>query len=630
VPTPPYQPEAIWHARRTFFDDGAPAEGLVDGAVLRSWQRCSGLGRSVHEAVDFAPVERTALQRLMERNRALLQVAQPELTALAGAVHPAGYAVLLTDVRGHALAVDGMIAARSAPLRQAFRAGVDLSEASIGTNAMSLAIQERQPVRVLGAEHFYADTQIFHCCAAPVFDPQGEVVGALDVSHDMPGMQHSALWLAERCAQRIERRLFERLLAYLRLEIDVGEAAVGAATQAWLALDEDGQLLAASRAARQLIGLPLDPAGQALARGFSDLFESRFETWLPQLRAGHHGAPLRLRGGVQLRAQRMDGLSPAARPAPITRPAARPAAQLCFGDPRLDRAFDRALRAFHAELPVLVTGETGCGKDVAARALHAAGPQGGGPFIALNCAAIPAELLAGELFGHVDGAFTGARRGGAVGKIEAAHGGTLFLDEIGDMPLTLQAALLRVLDSHEVLRLGATTPTPVSLRVVCATHRDLRDAVAQGRFREDLYFRIAGHVLALLPLRERSDFDAVLDTLLAGLQQPPERLDTALRQRLRAAPWPGNVRQLAHALRRAIALADPGAPLAADDFEGDLAMPAAAPPAAASPSLRDAQDHAIAQALVQAGGNVTAAARQLGMGRATLYRRLAQARGPAA
>jgi transcriptional regulator of acetoin/glycerol metabolism len=493
---------------------------------------------------------------------------------------------------------------------------------------MSVANPERQRVRGPGAEHFYADTQIFHCCAAPVFDPQGEVVGAVDVSHDMPGMQHSAPWLAERCAQRIERRLFERLPAYLRLEIDVGDSPMSAATQAWIALDEDGQLLAASRAARQLIGLPPEHTGQR----FSQLFESRFEAWMPQLRTGTQGASLRLRGGVQLRAQRMDGPGSPARPARIALPPVRAAApQPCFGDPRLDRAFARALRAFHAELPILVTGETGCGKDVAARALHAAGPQAAGPFIALNCASIPAELLAGELFGHVDGAFTGARRGGAVGKIEAAHGGTLFLDEIGDMPLTLQAALLRVLDSHEVLRLGATTPTPVDVRVVCATHRDLREAVAQGCFREDLYFRIAGHVLALLPLRERSDFDAVLDTLLAGLRQPSERLGTALRQRLRAAPWPGNVRQLAHALRRAIALAEPDVPLVADDFDGDLAMSAAAaPPEAAPPSLRDAQDQAIAQALAQAGGNVTAAARRLGMGRATLYRRLAQARGPAA
>lgn len=623
---PTYRPEAIWQARRAFFEQGQSAEGLVEDAVLRSWSRCNESGRSVHESVAFASVERQALRGLVEQHRALVEAARPELASLARSVADTGYAVLLTDARSQALLVDGAIASHSPALQLAFRPGVDLSESSIGTNAMCVAMSERQAVRVLGPEHFFAETQIFHCCAAPVFDPQGEVIGAVDVSRDMPGMLPSALWLAERCAQRIERRLFESLPSFVHLEIDVGEVPSAASTRAWLALGEDGQLIAASQAARQLMSLPPQETGLP----FDRLFEGRFDTWLSRLRMRGAGVPLELRSGVVLRAQVLRrNVGPLVRPA-VARTVSVGFAPLrpTYGDSRLDVAFDRAVRAFRAELPVLITGDTGCGKEVSARALHAAGPKAEGPFVALNCAAIPGELLAAELFGHTDGAFTGARRGGATGKIEAADGGTLFLDEIGDMPLALQAALLRVLDSKEVVPLGAIAARPVDVRVICATHRNLREGVVERWFREDLYYRINGHNMHLLPLRERSDFDAVLDALLEQLGGDPERIGEVVRDRLRLAPWPGNVRQLGHALRRAIAMAEPGAPIVWDDFglDADGTVPPAVPHDPTSGLLEQAQDEAVARALAKAGGNVTEAARLLGMGRATLYRRLARRR----
>ncbi|WP_085317013.1 sigma-54-dependent Fis family transcriptional regulator [Derxia lacustris] len=622
-----YAPETIRRARHAFFNDGQCADGLVEDAVLRSWTRCRDGGRRIDEPIEFTSLDRAAASLLIERNRALLDAARPELVALARSMQDAGYAVLLTDAHGHTLAVEGAMPTHCATFRNAFRPGVDLSERAIGSNAMSIAMAEQQTVRLFGPEHFFADTQLFHCCAAPVFDPQGNVVGAVDVGHDAPNMSQAALWLAQRCAQRIERRMFMELPAYVRIGIDVGDELPGAgaaSTAAWLALDEDGQLIAASRAARQLIGLPPSLVGL----DFGALFDARFHAWAPGLRLAPE-LPLRLQNGMRLRAQ---PLAPALARAAIAPARSVPsaAARPCFGDARLDAGFDRAARALRAALPVLLSGETGCGKDVTARALHQASERAAGPFVALNCAAIPGELLAGELFGHVDGAYTGSRRGGAPGKIEAAAGGTLFLDEIGDMPLALQATLLRVLDSGEVVRLGSTRPVTVDLRIVCATHRDLRAQVADGRFREDLYYRIAGHPFRLLPLRERADFDALLDALVLAAGEAPERIGGALRQTLRAAPWPGNVRQLAHALRRAFALAEPQAPLTRADFDDELAADAlaAAPRLSGAEGglLQRAEDSAIRQALDEAGGNVTAAARLLGMGRATLYRRLGRQR----
>jgi transcriptional regulator of acetoin/glycerol metabolism len=215
-----------------------------------------------------------------------------------------------------------------------------------------------------------------------------------------------------------------------------------------------------------------------------------------------------------------------------------------------------------------------------------------------------------------------------VGKVEAAQGGTLLLDEIGDMPLDLQVGLLRVLDSGEVVRVGATQAVQVDVRFVCATHRNLRELVKEGRFREDLYYRIGGFVLEVPPLRARSDFAAVLDALLAEAGCRPQRLDAGVRSALKSASWPGNVRQLRHALRLALALADADEPLGLHHFQLEASQPL--PPATghhanAQPdelTWEQAQQKAITTALQRTGGNVTAAAALLGVGRSTLYRKL--------
>lgn len=619
-----YHPEKIWQARHAFFDAGAAPEGLVDEPVLRSWRRCVDQGRRAGEPVEFDAVERAALSRLLDAERLLLDAARPALGALAGAVADAGYVVLLTDARGRALAVDGGLDRRSAPLRQAFRPGVDLSEEVIGTNAMASAIAERRSVRVLGPEHFFADNQIFHCCAAPVSDPQGRIIGAVDVSRDTPGLVAGALALTQRCAQRIERQLFDALPAFLRLALETQDAG----DEAWLAFDRDAVLLAATPAALHLLDLPLVPAGAF----FGDLFDERFDT---VLQAARRDAPqaLRLRGGVGLRVKAFTTRTPARPVAAQAQTDRRPSTRPVFGDSAFDASFERALRAFEADLPVLVTGETGAGKEVAARALHEASGRGRGPLVALNCGAMAPQLMAAELFGHVEGAFTGARRGGSAGKIEAAQGGTLLLDEIGDMPLDLQVGLLRALDSGEVTRVGATQAVRADVRFICATHRDLRSLVAEGRFREDLFYRICAVSLRVPPLRERDDFDAVLDALLAQQGCPPERLGPALRAALKARRWPGNVRQLGHSLRMALALSSPGDVLGLEHFPFETAD--------VSPAHNDSQDadpfpalswqrtqrEVIARAMERTGGNITAAAALLGMGRATLYRKLGKKDG---
>ncbi|WP_165676174.1 sigma-54-dependent Fis family transcriptional regulator, partial [Metapseudomonas otitidis] len=227
-------------------------------------------------------------------------------------------------------------------------------------------------------------------------------------------------------------------------------------------------------------------------------------------------------------------------------------------DGRFARALRMARKALASDLPVLLLGETGTGKEVVARALHQASPRAEKPFVAVNCAAIPEGLIESELFGYREGAFTGSRRGGMVGRLMQAHGGTLFLDEIGDMPLAPQARLLRVLQERRVAPLGAAEEQAIDVAVICATHRDLRGLVQEQHFREDLYYRINGVSLRLPALRERDDLAGMIASVLARFGASDVSLDKDLTELFSGYDWPGNIRQLEMVLRAALAMREPG------------------------------------------------------------------------
>jgi transcriptional regulator of acetoin/glycerol metabolism len=296
-----------------------------------------------------------------------------------------------------------------------------------------------------------------------------------------------------------------------------------------------------------------------------------------------------------------------------------PLAALSAGDPALDRQIERVALLVNSPISLLVTGETGSGKEYFAKAVHASGARKSRPFVAVNCAAIPEALIESELFGHLAGSFSGASSRGKRGLIQEADGGTLFLDEIGDMPLPLQARLLRVLSEHEVLPVGALKPVPVNIRVIAATHAPLEAMVHARRFRDDLYYRLNGAHFTLPPLRQRADLGATLDRMLGE-----RTLTAAARARLMAYAWPGNLRELKNVL-------DYAASMSADqeiDLQDlpELAQPADLPaPTSAQAAPTQSGSTALLQALRQAHWNVSEVARQMGLSRMTLYRRMKRA-----
>ena len=608
---------ALGAARRAFFEHGGAPVGKVPDTILRSWVRCQRLGLPAQGAPQIEPVSAARLRELREGHERLWRLARAELELLSSDAAATGSIVILTDEDGWILDAEGSASFLDRAGRVALMPGACWNEAQVGTNAIGTAIVEGRPVVVHGGEHYLAPHGILSCSATPIFDPYGTRIGVLDISGDARVSHMHALGLARMAVASIEHRYFDDGIPdaeLLRLHRD--PALLGTAREGLLAF-RNGKLVAANQAGLQLFGLERGELGRASYTGlFADALTRLRDDGVLLDRQGRalHG---RVEDG-QARPRR-----PAARP-PITVSAAvdPQASDAPLFDAGQDACLARARRVLDAGLPVLVQGQTGTGKEVFARELHRRCARAGRPFVAVNCAALPEGLIEAELFGYEDGAFTGARKHGNPGLLRQADGGVLFLDEIGDMPLALQARLLRVLQSREVSPLGAARPVAVDFALVCATHRALAHDGPDAPVRPDLYFRIAEYTVTLAPLRARPDLRELLRTLWAAQGSGPA-LPGGIEDALAQYAWPGNYRQMAAVLRTLHVLAGASGRVDEEMLPADIRGMPAAQAAAGAASLQAMADDAIRAALAAHAGNVSAAARALGVHRSTLYRRAA-------
>ncbi len=620
--------DTVQAARRRFFLEGSSPEGLVAAPILRSWQRCSSQGLDAGDRPQVEPMSSTALREEQERHDLLRRITRPEMMSLRQEAKLTDSVVILTDGNGLVLEMTGNPEFAGRASRVALRPGVAWSEAAIGTNAIGTALIERRPIGVHGAEHFFEPHRILTCAAAPIFDPRGQLAGVLDMSGHASVRPVHALGLVRLAVEQIEHRLFERGFENFKvLRFHEEAELVGTTREAVLVFDGD-RLVGGNR--RGLALLKLDWTAIDSVR-LAELFETVEVS--DEVRAIRSRSGLILHGRLAAPKETL-----ASGPRATVRTAA--AAPEPVFDAATLAALDRAIRLLAADVPVLVHGETGVGKEVFARRVHAESCRRDGPFVAVNCAALPESLIEAELFGYEEGAFTGAHKQGRSGLVRQAAGGILFLDEIGDMPLAAQGRLLRLLQERQVVPLGGGTAVPVDFALLCATHRPLAALVESGGFRSDLYFRIAQYVVELPALRTIADRRGVIRALWSGLggDRAGVSLTEAVLEPLAAYEWPGNFRQLAGMLRALLALAEPGEPLPLSALPPDiLNLPAAgeavASPARALPesdgSLSSLTREAMARAVEECNGNISRAAKKLGIDRSTLYRRLIwQSGGP--
>jgi sigma-54 dependent transcriptional regulator, acetoin dehydrogenase operon transcriptional activator AcoR len=611
---------------------GAHAAAAHEQVIRDSWHRCVHQHRldptRMQEAV-ILPQAR--LREHQDQMEALLQIARHGLESLYSKVAGLGYVVLLTDARGITVDFLGDLVFEPSLRKAGLYLGADWSEHHAGTCGVGTCLSTGQALTVHLDDHFDATHIPLTCTTAPVFDSAGQLSAVLDISQlsssQPKSSQHLALQLVKMTAHDIENAAFlHRHRHDWILRLSAAPQFLDVQPDYLLALDANGRVVGHNRRAQlALMGRALH-APPLVGRSFESLFELPFS----QIGRFVLGQPSDQRavmpaGGRQLLF--LSAVPPPPRPVAAAQRAPavpKPLAALSAGDAALDRQVARVARLVNTPISLLITGETGSGKEFFAKAVHASSERRGRPFVAVNCAAIPEHLIESELFGHLPGSFSGASPKGKRGLIAEADGGTLFLDEIGDMPLALQARLLRVLSEREVLPVGATRPVPVNIRVIAATHAPLEQRVLAGRFRDDLYYRLKGAHIELPPLRERSDLGAMVTRLLGRRSLTP-----AAFQRLLAHAWPGNLRELRNVLDYAASICVDG-PIDLDDLP-ELQASRLPPARGTAPGQDDALLHsgdpdALLQAALRAAQwNVSAVARHMGVARMTLYRRMKRA-----
>jgi transcriptional regulator of acetoin/glycerol metabolism len=629
-------------------------------SVAQSWARC--INEFQLDPSRFVTPPVLTQYELSARREALgdlIACSKLEMTTLYQQLADPELAVVLVDSGGVIVHQVSSVPFAEAVADDGFRVGALWSEREAGTNGMGTCLAERDCIAVCQHEHFYPRYTSLTCSAAPIFDDSGEIAGVLDVTSRSKLLQQHSLVLVGMSRQMIENRLLDARYRHANMiHFHSRPEFVGTLHGGKLAVADDSTVLAANRSA--LFQLGFRSLSELRGRRIEEAFNASLEDMIARsIRGSFHPVTVYSANATNrffLVAQTPQNSAGRVTRVLVTDPAARGSApdkrapspkldaiaHLEFGDPRMASQIQLAARVIQRKIPIVLRGQTGSGKEVFAQALHSISPHADGPFVPVNCASLPENLIESELFGYRAGAFTGAQREGRRGKIVQANGGTLFLDEIGDMPLVLQARLLRVIEEHEVTPLGAETTVKVNFQLISASHRNLLELVRSGLFREDLYYRLKGVELNLPALRDRLDKLPLIHHLLANETDDPPELSPEAEHALLTYAWPGNIRQLRHVLQMAIALCD-GQPIRCEDLPPEITQRAAAVdmPTALRLASADMDAHLADDADISALNaiqlneretvlslldehrwNVSNVAKALGISRNTLYRKM--------
>ena len=663
-------------------------QGSPSQQIIESHARCKFLGLKTYESSDYSVQMLADFRLTLERNARLIAQATSVVEMLGKCVSDFGSMIVLTDGTGTILRTRCQSTFIEHAEKVALRPGVSWSESSKGTNAVGTALILESDIYVHGNEHYIQSNHNLTCAASPIMDHAGNVIGVLDVSGDKRSFHPHTMVLVEMCARTIENHWFrDKFRQSMQLHFHPQPEQIGTVEEGVIAFGEDGKILGTNRAGLKILGisasaLRIQGLRAIFGLGFGEIMDKlRIAAFTPLKMHQPNGQEIFVRvcwnestvsantvstpfKPVQAAPALSSSPSSQQSAPPVFRKSAYQLDELDLGDAQVRSVTQKVRHVIDKDISILILGETGTGKELLANAIHQFSQRRERPFIAINCASIPEQLIESELFGYEEGAFTGAKRKGAAGKLLQANGGTLFLDEIGDMPLSLQARLLRVLQERKVVPLGGHRPMDIDVNLICATHRNLRELIDQRCFRDDLYYRINGLSVKLPRLRDRTDVAALCQKILRELS--PQRaltIQPTLMSAFLRYSWPGNLRQLNNVLKTAAIMASDTQEITrehlADDFveELTLLMPEVAvkPMAGAyagnsftvpfeSPvssaesnqwgvlkvpstshntdNLEQVEISAIRRVLEACGGNVSTASKQLNISRNTIYRKL--------
>jgi transcriptional regulator of acetoin/glycerol metabolism len=536
-----------------------------DPEVVQSWLRCindhsldpehKGEARIVTEAV---------LKEHQQEAEDLLTTARFGMEDLYRRVKSMGYVLLLTDAKGVTVDFIGDEKVDRQLKRAGLYIGSEWSERNAGTCGVGACLSSGEPITIHQTDHFDMAHTPLSCTAAPIYRSNGTLMGVLDVSLLISASekysQALTLEVVKSCVRRIElANLMSARKKDWILRLNTAPEFLGVDANSAISIASDGSISGMTHGAHRMIADTLGSNWKSndgfIGKSFEDVFEFDFNDLPYMVGAQTPGEQaLEMRDGKVVFA---DVQAPPT-PSKISKPKELTNAlnMIHGGDPTMERLVHHAARVVDKQISIILEGETGVGKEFVAKALHEARKKKG-PFVAINCAALPEALIESELFGYAPNSFTGAHAKGKKGLIEQASGGTLFLDEIGDMPLALQARLLRVLAERELLPVGATKPVQIDMRVISASHRSLKELVENGQFRQDLYYRLNGVVLQIPALRDRNDKNWIIRQISSLVSHNSTlKFSKKAEEALRSYHWPGNIREMINVFELCMALSD--------------------------------------------------------------------------
>ena len=623
-----------------YMDTGELSENMRP-EIVESWHRCEAM-KVDHLGGRGTKVSEEESVRSIAKKKELIEVSRPIMENVFEMVKNTSYSVVLTDEQGVIidLIINKDLEEKHVLLN--FVKGSKWDEQSVGTNAIGTCLAIDKPIQVIGAEHFCEYHHKWTCSAAPIHNNRGEIIGCFDLSGRAEDVQTHTYGIAVSSANCIEKQLmisesFEFLNTTMNsiiegimvIDYDLKVIKVNDKLLDMFRMNEDTIYNIDIKKIFDGINIEDIVLNDKQKMDFSDTTISIDNR---KIECSLHISPIIINGEVA-------GLVMLMKEAKQVRKEVSKLAgfnanytfdSIITGDVRMKELINTAIKISKTNCAVLIEGESGTGKELYAQSIHNESHRKNGPFIAINCSAIPKELFESELFGYESGSFTGAVKGGRPGKFELANGGTIFLDEIGEIPLEVQPKLLRVLDNNKVVRIGGTYERELDVRIISATNRDLIDEVSKGSFRQDLYFRLNVINLKIPPLRKRkNDIIQLAMYFLNSLNEESnirKSFTKEFEEYLLAQEWSGNVRELKNIVQRAYYISDrdlidtvPNSPVSELSFTEERKIPVST----VKPlSFKDIEKNSIIRALSVNKGNVIKAAEDLHISKATIYRKI--------
>ena len=628
-----------------------PSPNVIRPIIFESWVRCREQKVDPYQKKVGKQIEGKEFEKLVEENSRLIECSVPFLDNLFQFVRESGFVISLTSSNGVILKMIGEEERLESIKRGNFTEGADWSEGSAGTNGIGTALFNKAPIQVFSYEHFCRCSQNSTCSSAPIRDCHYNVIGTITLAGDDSKVNSHTLGMVVAVANAIENCLkMKRVEEECRMANEYKNIILNSVFQGVLAIDETGNITHMNRIAKKILGLNDMRSWLGLniftilSEGNKQLFDiirnyrlvSDEEINIHTASGNQKYMVTSISINSQIMKERkgmllvLDDIKHATK---MAHKISVPRAFMSFDDivgsnKKFLDTVQTAKTAAVTDSIVLLLGESGTGKDIMAQAIHNSSRRKKEPFIALNCGAIPKELIGSELFGYEEGAFTGARRGGNIGKFEMAHHGTLFLDEIGDMPLDMQVHLLRVLEERYITRIGGNHIIPVDVRIIAATNKNLQEEVRKYHFRQDLYYRLNVIPIHMIPLRERKDdLPALIDYFYKKIVKPFEKnyypVSEDFIEALSANDFPGNIRELQNIIERCVSLSKTGE-LKAKYLPEDIKQQKIEreEPGFSYKNIEEFEKECIYTLMKEHKGNISKVASEMNVARSTLYRKM--------